>query len=274
MTLDREKYFFTPRYTRGQVSKVLGVTKDTLRHYEECGLVSPQENKKNRYKYYSIADLEVLNVVLFLRSIDVPIHEIPKFIECKDIDTYGDFLDEQINKAISKINYWNHVKSILSYLKKTLDDYKKVPHNVSMVEKVTFKFRVAKFDYKNYDIEQMAPSRVSSVASSHIMKLKIVEKKWIESNREDTSDLVVGYLCGEKEKGQDIYEHMITKALMLTTLEPLEEIPKIIIKFCKKYENKYELSNKVYIIEHTFFNIFNQEALLRNIYLPIVRNKS
>lgn len=191
MTLDREKYFFTPRYTRGQVSKVLGVTKDTLRHYEECGLVSPQENKKNRYKYYSIADLEVLNVVLFLRSIDVPIHEIPKFIECKDIDTYGDFLDEQINKAISKINYWNHVKSILSYLKKTLDDYKKVPHNVSMVEKVTFKFRVAKFDYKNYDIEQMAPSRVSSVASSHIMKLKIVEKKWIESNREDTSDLVV-----------------------------------------------------------------------------------
>lgn len=274
MTLDREKYFFTPRYTRGEVSRVLGITKDTLRHYEECGLVSPEENKKNKYKYYSIADLEILNVVLFLRSMEVPISEIPKFIKCKDIDTYGDFLDEQINKAISKINYWNQVKNILSYLKKTLDDYKKVPHNVSIVEDITFKFRVAKFDYKNYDIEQMAPSRISSVPSSHIMKLKIVEKKWIESNREDTSDLVVGYLCGEKEKGQDIYEHIIPKALMLTTLEPLEEIPKIIIKFSKEYEDKHELSNKVYIIEHTFFNIFNQEALLRNIYLPIVRNKS
>lgn len=272
MTLDREKYFFTPRYTRGEVSKVLGVTKDTLRHYEECGLVSPEENKKNRYKYYSIADLEILNVVLFLRSMEVPINEIPKFIECKDIDTYGDFLDEQINKAISKINYWNQVRSLLTYLKKTLDDYKKIPHNVTTVENTTFKFRIAKFDYKNYDIEKMAPSRVSSAACSHIIKLKIVEKKWIESSRENASELMVGYLCGEEERGDDIHVYTIPKALLLTTLEPLEEIPRIISDFWKKNEGKYQFNDRVYIIEHTFFNIFTQEALLRNIYLPIVSN--
>lgn len=270
MSLDREDYFFTPRYTRGKVCKVLGITKDTLRHYEECELVKPHENEKNKYKYYSIADLEILNVILFLRAIDVSIQDIPKFIECKDIDTYGNFLDEQIHKAVSKITYWNHVKNILTYLKKTLVDYQKMPHNVSIVEDTTFKFRIAKFDYKNYDIEQMAPSRISNVVTSHIIKLKIVEDKWILSNREDTSDMIVGYLCGEEEKGGDVCIYKIPVALMLTTLEPLEKIPDIVIKIRETYKEKYELADKIYIVEHTFFNIFNQEALLRNIYFPII----
>ncbi|WP_195988128.1 MerR family transcriptional regulator [Clostridium sp. D53t1_180928_C8] len=268
MTLDREKYFFTPRYTRGEVSKFLGVTKDTLRHYEECGLINPHENEKNRYKYYSIADLEILNVVLFLRSMDVPISEIPNFIECKDINSYSNFLDEQINKAIKKINYWNNVKNLLSYLKKTLEDYQKVPHKVKVVENISFRFRVAKFDYKNYDIEQMAPSIISTDASSHIIKLKIVDKKWL-SNREDTSGMSVGYLCSEEEEGEDIVEKNMTLSLMITTLEPLEKLPEIIFRLWNDNKDKYKFEENVVIVEHTFFNIFNQEALLRNIYLPI-----
>lgn len=269
MTLDREAYFFTPRYTRGQVCKVLGVTKDTLRHYENCGLLKPKENEKNKYKYYSIADLEILNVILFLRTIDVPIQEIPRFIECKDLKTYGDFLDEQINKAISKINYWNQVKNILDYLKKTLDDYRKVPHNVKIVEDTTFRFRVSKFDYKNYDIEQMVPSRISNGVISHIIKLKIVDKKWITSNREDTSEMVIGQLCNEDDLG-DVCICNLPLAIMITTLEPLDKIPEVIAKLWIKYKDKYHLEEKIYIVEHTFFNIFNQEALLRNIYVPII----
>lgn len=269
MTLDREKYFFTPRYTRGQVSKVLGVTKDTLRHYEECGLVRPHENERNKYKYYSIADLEILNVVLFLRSMDVPIQNIPNFIECKDINAYANFLDEQINKAMEKINYWNNVKNILTYLKNTLNDYQKIPHNVKVVENFTFRFRVAKFDYKNYDIEKMAPSRVSTDAAAHIIKLKIVEKKWLMSNREDTSDMVVGHLCSESENGDDIQECNVPLSLMISTLEPLDKLPQIIFDFWKDNKHKYEFEEKIIIVEHTFFNIFNQDALLRNVYLPI-----
>lgn len=273
MSLDREDYFFTPRYTRGQVCKVLGVTRDTLRHYEDCGLVKPQENINNKYKYYSIADLEILNVILFLRSIDVPIHDIPQFIQCKNIDTYGTFIDEQIMKAKIKINYWNHVINILNYLKNTIDDYKSLPNNISLVENTTFRFRISKFDYNNYDIEKMAPSRMSPGISSHIIKLKIADNKWLISNREDTTGLIVGYLCEDDDIGKDIFISTIPLSLMLTTLEPIENIPNIINMFWAKYDEKYEFEDKVYIIEHTFFNIFSQEALLRNIYFPIKRTK-
>lgn len=270
MSLDRESYFFTPRYTRGEVCKALDVTKDTLRHYEKCGIISPHEDEKNKYKYYSIADLEILNVILFLRAMDVSIQDIPKFIECKDIDLYGDFLNQQINKAIDQINYWNQVKNILSYLKKTLEDYKKVPHQIRVVEETTFRFRFAKFDYNNYDIEQMSPSKISHIPTYNIIKLKIVEEKWILSNREDTSEMIVGHLCDEEEREEDICVRHIPKALMLTTLENSEKLPTIILETKRDYQDQYEFSNQVYIIEHSFFNIFSQEALLRNIYFPIL----
>lgn len=273
MNLDRKAYFFTPRYTRGRVCKVLGITKDTLRHYEKCGIIKPQENESNQYKYYSIADLEILSVILFLRAIDVPIQEIPCIIECKDIGTYGDFLDEQIKKVTNKINYWSHIKDLLSYLKKILDDYQEHPYDAKFVEDTTFRFRVAKFDYKNGDIEQMTPSKISSGTTYHIIKLKIVGEKWISSDREDTSDMIVGHLCGEEES-ELVCVHTFPQALVINTLETSDKLPQIIMKLWKDYEELYEFECKVYIIEHTCFNIFNQNALLRSIYLPIIKVKS
>lgn len=271
--LDRDDYFFTARYTRGQVCKVLGVTRDTLRHYENCGIITPQENEVNKYKYYSIADLEVLNVILFLRAMDISIKDVPRFIQCNDINTYGDFLEEQINKANEKINYWKHIRNTLSYLKKTLEDYKKFPENISIIENTIFRFRASKFDYNNYDIEKMAPYRISDVPIYHVIKLKVVDENWILSNRKDTSELLIGHLCDEDELEKDISVKTIPLALTFTTLKNLEELPKVIMDIWKNYDGKYKFDYKAYIIEHTFFNIFNEESLLRNIYLPISKIK-
>lgn len=274
MSLDREEYFFTPRYTRGKVCKVLGITKETLRHYENCGLLKPKENEKNKYKYYSIADLEILKVILFLRAMDIPTKDIPKFIECKDVDLYSNFLDEHIQIATDKINHWNHIKNVLTYLKKALEDYKKAPQKIAIINNTTFRFRLAKFDYNNYDLELMMPSKASKSATSHIIQLKIIDKDWILSNRKESSQTSVGHLCSEEEIDDDICVCTIEKSLLINTLENLDEIPGIIKKTCDKYSDKYEFGDKAYIVEHTFFNIFNQEALLRNIYLPIVNIKN
>lgn len=274
MAVDRENYFFTPRYTRGEVCKALRMTKDTLRHYEKCGIISPHEDSKNKYKYYSIADLEMLNVILFLRAMDVSIEEIPKFIECKDMQTYSEFLDEQISKAEEKIKYWNHVKNILNYLKTKLEDYKTNPNQIKVVENTMFRFRMAKFDYNNYDIEKMSPTKCSDKATFNMIKLKIVDQKWLLSDREDTSGLIVGHLCDEDEVDEDSCICHLPQALMLTTLEVSQKLPPIILQTQQKYEAQYEFSKQIYIVEHTFFNIFSQDALLRNIYFPIVKDKS
>lgn len=273
MNLDRDEYFFTPRYTRGKVSKVLGVTKDTLRHYENCGLLNPKVNEKNGYKSYSIADIEILNVILFLRAIDVPTKDIPKFIECSDIDVYSSFLDAHIYLATKKINHWNYIKNVLIYLKKALDDYKKAPQKIVITENTTFRFRRSNFDFNNEELENMVPSKFSNIATYNIMKLKIIGNNWVMTNRENISDMIVGHLCSIEEKEEDIEEFTIEKSLKITTLEKLEEIPKIIENTWKSYSDKYEFSDRACIVEHNFFNIFNQQALLRYIYFPIVKIK-
>lgn len=272
MVLDREAYFFEPRYKAGQVCKALGITKDTLRHYESCGIIAPKKNERNRYKYYSIADLEILNVILFLRAIDVSIHDIPRFIQCKDIDSYGGLLSEQIDKATLKINYWTHIRDLLSYFQKALEDYKHKPNAVTLVENVRFRFYKGQFNYQNGDIEEMAASKNSNNRAYHISKLKIVDKSWILTNREDTSDVIVGHLCDEKDE-EDVSICTLSKALLMTTLESLDKLPDIIKRIWEKYENMYEFQDKVYFVEHAFLNVFNQGELLRNIYLPIVKTK-
>lgn len=273
MVLDRDAYFSEPRYKRGQVCKALGITKDTLRHYESCGIIAPKANESNGYKYYSIADLEILNVILFLRAIEVSIQDIPRFIQCKDIDSYEGLLSEQIDKVTLKVKYWTYVESLLRYFHKTLEDYKKEPNKVTLVEDIRFKFHKGKFDHKEGKLEKMAASKGYGIAVYHISKLKIVDRDWVLSNREDASNVIVGHLYSEEET-EDVSVCTLSKALMMTTLEPLEKLPEMIQEVWKAYKEVYEFEDKVYFVEHSFLNVFNQGELLRNIYLPIVKAKT
>ena len=269
MQIDREAYFFKPRYTRGQVCKAMGIGKDTLRHYESCGILMPKESEKNKYRYYAIADIEILNVILFLRSIDIPIQEIPKFIECNDVDKYGELLESQIDIITQRINYWTYAKKLLCYFQKMLEEYKQNPNAVKYVENVIFRFIKVSFDYQIEDIEKMAPTKQINRGIQRISQLKIVGKRWLNSSREDTSDMSIGHLCEADEIGEEIDEERLHQALLMTTLESLDKIPDIIHSTWEENKNKYVLEERVYIIEHSLFNKFNQGKLLRNIYFPI-----
>lgn len=61
-----------------QVEELVGITKKNIRFYEEQGLISPERNRDNGYREYSLKDVELLNKIKLLRSLDVPIEEIRK----------------------------------------------------------------------------------------------------------------------------------------------------------------------------------------------------
>lgn len=272
MDKQRSAYFNTPKYTRGRVCKVLGISKDTLRYYEEYGLVKPWTNPNNRYKYYSIADLEILGVILFLRSIDVSVIDIPKAIECREIDKYKNFLREHHTYVEEKIRYFKGVTKMLSYLEDTISDFQKYPNEEKVVENTEFNFQVTKFTFQNDNIEDMVPKEKSDNATYHIIKLKIAGPKWINSNRKDETDLITGHLCDDISNNSQ-YRHVIPFALNFNTFCELKDIPEVIQEKKKKYSEKYIFGEKVYIVEHICVNVYNQDALLRSIYIPILEFK-
>ena len=56
------------RYTVGQMAKAMGVSPQTLRHYEEMGLVEAQRNEQNQYREFSMRDNKILMQTALYRS--------------------------------------------------------------------------------------------------------------------------------------------------------------------------------------------------------------
>ncbi|WP_201308110.1 MerR family transcriptional regulator [Companilactobacillus farciminis] len=67
-------------FTIGQLSKLFNIKVPTLRYYDEVGLLKPAKiNNKTHYRYYSTQQFERLNVITYLRALDLPIDAIKQF---------------------------------------------------------------------------------------------------------------------------------------------------------------------------------------------------
>lgn len=62
-------------YKIGEISKLYGIGTDSLRYYEEIGILKPRRDD-NGYRMYSINDIRTLNILRELRSIGFSMSEI------------------------------------------------------------------------------------------------------------------------------------------------------------------------------------------------------
>ena len=61
--------------TTHEVEEMLGITKQTLIYYEKEGFITPQRDSNN-YRNYLKKELDILELVLLLRSMEISIDEI------------------------------------------------------------------------------------------------------------------------------------------------------------------------------------------------------
>lgn len=83
-------------FTIGQLSKLYDIKIPTLRYYDDVGILKPAKvDPASHYRYYSTEEFERLNVIKYLRALDVPISDIKKFFDARDISTLEDLLEKQ-----------------------------------------------------------------------------------------------------------------------------------------------------------------------------------
>lgn len=63
------------RYLIGDVANLMGMSRDTLRHYEKRGLVTAKK-AENGYRYYTEADISRLISILYQRKMDIGLDDI------------------------------------------------------------------------------------------------------------------------------------------------------------------------------------------------------
>ena len=56
------------KFMIGELAKLFNISTDTIRHYDKKGLLKPQCNKDNSYRYYDVRDFFKLSRILFLKA--------------------------------------------------------------------------------------------------------------------------------------------------------------------------------------------------------------
>ena len=80
--------------------KILSITKETLRYYENKGLISPSINPENHYRIYTDQDIFQLALILKFRAMDASINEIKNFKNIESIEC----LEDEMENKLSDLN--------------------------------------------------------------------------------------------------------------------------------------------------------------------------
>ncbi|WP_307892068.1 MerR family transcriptional regulator [Bacillus swezeyi] len=103
MSEDLKKYF-----TTGEFAKLCRIKKQTLFHYDEIGLFSPEIKKENGYRYYSYNQFELFQVINLFKEVGVPLKEIKALLKGKTPGRIVPLLKEksaEIENEIKKLKY-------------------------------------------------------------------------------------------------------------------------------------------------------------------------
>jgi len=80
-------------YKIGEVAKIVGISTDLIRYYEEKGIVTPVKNPQNGYRYYDAWDINFLIDCVWYKNFGFSIDEIVKIESESTYDSLLDRLD-------------------------------------------------------------------------------------------------------------------------------------------------------------------------------------
>ncbi len=79
----------------GEISKLYHIGPDSLRYYEELGILTPKRGE-NGYRLYCIDDIWRLNVIRDLRELGFSMERIQKYLENRTLDITQQLLQEEL----------------------------------------------------------------------------------------------------------------------------------------------------------------------------------
>ncbi len=92
-------------YKIGEISKLYNISPDSLRYYEDLGILKPKRDT-NGYRIYSINDIWTLNILRELRSIGFSMEQIKEHLQAYDLAAtlrlFGDAI-EAIDKKTAEL---------------------------------------------------------------------------------------------------------------------------------------------------------------------------
>ena len=103
-------------YQIGEVSRITGISKDTLHFYTKIGLVTPDYiNPENHYHYYSRWNMYQLDIITTCRNLKIPLEKVKEIISSRDNEKVVKLLMEYQSEALRLSQYYRQVADDISW---------------------------------------------------------------------------------------------------------------------------------------------------------------
>ncbi len=105
------------KYSIGEVSDQLGLSRDTLRFYEKKGIIQP-EKQKNGYRTYTYDDIKKLSSIMFYRRLNFSIEDIGRILYKSSFPSYCSMIQEKITEEKQQMEKHRQSLIHLTHLQK------------------------------------------------------------------------------------------------------------------------------------------------------------
>lgn len=95
-------YYMGDSYKINEIAAMYGLHPDTLRYYEEQGLLKPGRGENN-YRMYGIQEICDLNIIQNLRSLDMPVARIRAYMTARTVESTMRLLEEETKLIDARI---------------------------------------------------------------------------------------------------------------------------------------------------------------------------
>ena len=97
----------------GEFAAFCNTTKDTLFHYDDIGLLKPLRTAPNGYRYYSLNQIYMFDLITTLKELGLSLEQIKNYMDRRDSDAFVTLLKEQDKRLKAKIDQLTRRRRLL-----------------------------------------------------------------------------------------------------------------------------------------------------------------
>lgn len=233
-------------YTIKKLSEIAGVSARTLRYYDEINLLKPCRINSSGYRIYSENEVDILQQILFYRSLDMKLDEIKEVISKPDFDI-NKALVEHYNNLISRRN---QLDKLILTVEKTLA-YRQGEISMSNLDKFE--------GFKKAKLEENEAKYGKEIREKYgEEEVKFTNEKWLNMSEDDFKEMNKA----ENNMIKELKEVIETQDLNSEAARNVFENHKAWLKFSWKSYSKEAHAGlaKMYVSDKRFAKYYNDKA--------------
>ncbi|MDO4177950.1 MAG: MerR family transcriptional regulator [Phascolarctobacterium sp.] len=245
----------TTHFSAGEFARLFNVSKQTLFYYERHGVLVPEIREENGYRYYSLSQYYIFDIIINLRKLGLPLKDIAYYVKNRNLDDLMHIFNdkkteyekqlsliqtniETINTRVARLQAVKELQCDLIFVERQPEEHLAITPFIRQETLKKSVLQVAKHNYPFITDESFKDSLIGYIVTNDSIKKKAYKD--------------IKYLC-TKISSHDNSENVIVKesctyltisALHCFHTEYSEQIAKL-VDYAKV--NNLQLTGNLYI---------------------------